>query len=354
MQARSHPPDNTDPLLHPFLQAADETEAQRLLAELIAEHAQPVVREIARSKLYTSRSTPASPAEETDDVCAEVMLQLLSRLRDLRSCTGPESIANFRGYVAAVTFNSCTQVLRRKYPERQRLKNRLRYVLNHDSRFALWEDPQGNSLCGLANWKGGNYPAAHLQPSAGDSTFEQSLYDTPNLRQLPARALLDVLFSLSAQPIAVEELVGVVAKIWGVEDLRAVENKSDEDGDEVWSRFPDSRVNVAVQVERRMYLTALWQEICELRPLQRGALLLNLHDANGQDMLPMFIHVEVVHLPDIAASLDMPAHEFAELWNRLPLDDATIAQRMGLTRQQVINLRKSARERLARRMAKRW
>jgi hypothetical protein len=34
----------------------------------------------------------------------------------------------------------------------------------------------------------------------------------------------------------------------------------------------------------------------------------------------------------------------------LPLDDATIAGLLGLTRQQVINLRKSARERLARRL----
>jgi len=350
----SYPPDNTDPLLHPFLQTADEAEAQRLLAELIAEHAQPVVREIARSKLHATRSASAGVAEETEDVCADVVLQLLSRLRDLRTCAGQESIANFRGYIATVTFNSCTQILRRKYPERQRLKNKLRYILNHDSRFALWEDPQGNSLCGLAKWKGGNYPAAHLQPSAGGSALEQSLYDTPNLLQLPARALLDVLFSLSAQPIAVEELVSVVAKIWGIEDLRVVERKGDEDDGEVWSRLPDSRVNVAVQVERRMYLTALWKEICELRPLQRGALLLNLHDANGQDMLLMFIHVEVARLPEIAASLDMPVHEFARLWNRLPLDDATIAQRMGLTRQQVINLRKSARERLARRMANRW
>jgi hypothetical protein len=38
------------------------------------------------------------------------------------------------------------------------------------------------------------------------------------------------------------------------------------------------------------------------------------------------------------------------LLTRLPLDDLTIAARLGLTRQQVINLRKSARLRLARRL----
>ena len=145
----------------------------------------------------------------------------------------------------------------------------------------------------------------------------------------------------------------MAAKIWDIQDMRQVENDDAGDG-EVWNRLPDPRVNVATLVERRMYLAALWKEICELRPLQRVALLLNLHDASGQDMLPLFILVDIAHLPEIAASLDMPVQEFAELWESLPLDDTAIAQRLGITRQQVINLRKSARERLARRMAKSW
>jgi hypothetical protein len=37
------------------------------------------------------------------------------------------------------------------------------------------------------------------------------------------------------------------------------------------------------------------------------------------------------------------------LWDQLPLDDLSIAARLGVTRQQVINLRKAARARLARR-----
>jgi hypothetical protein len=38
------------------------------------------------------------------------------------------------------------------------------------------------------------------------------------------------------------------------------------------------------------------------------------------------------------------------LWESLPLEDTTIAGRFRLTRQQVINARKSARERLTRRL----
>src|SRR5437879_4280511 len=55
MFTRSRTLENTDPLLHPFLQATDESEAQRLMEQLIGEHAQPLVREIACSKLHTAR-----------------------------------------------------------------------------------------------------------------------------------------------------------------------------------------------------------------------------------------------------------------------------------------------------------
>jgi RNA polymerase sigma factor (sigma-70 family) len=350
MFTRSRTLENTDPLLHPFLQAKDEPEAQRLLEQLISEHAQPLVRDITRSKLHTVRPAATGPIvlQEAEDVCHEVVVQLLSRLRDLRDGSADGTIGNFTGYVATVAYNSCTQSLRQKYPERHRLKNRLRYLLHHDARFALWEDAKGSLLCGLAEWKDAAVPAQPL----GQAGL-QSLQERPNLRQLLPGSLMQVLFPLCGRPIELEELVSAAANIWGIEDLQRIESRDEEDG-EVWDRLPDPRVNVALLVERRMHLVALWKEICELRPLQRAALLLNLHDATGQDMLPLIVLVDVARFSEIAASLDMTKEELADLWDDLPLDDANIAQRMGLTRQQVINLRKSARERLARRMAKAW
>ena len=56
-------------------------------------------------------------------------------------------------------------------------------------------------------------------------------------------------------------------------------------------------------------------------------------------------------MQQIAELLERSPQEFHGLWNRLPLDDLSIAQLLGLTRQQVINLRKSARERLSRHLA---
>jgi hypothetical protein len=52
----------------------------------------------------------------------------------------------------------------------------------------------------------------------------------------------------------------------------------------------------------------------------------------------------------LAGALEMSAEGLAEVWNELPMEDARIAELLGLTRQQVINARKSGRERLARRL----
>jgi hypothetical protein len=99
-------------------------------------------------------------------------------------------------------------------------------------------------------------------------------------------------------------------------------------------------------------LQRLWGEILELPARQRAALLLNLRDADGNGMLALFPLTGVATMRDIATALEMPARELAELWSRLPIEDARIAERLGVTRQQVINLRKSARERLSRRVSR--
>ena len=89
---------------------------------------------------------------------------------------------------------------------------------------------------------------------------------------------------------------------------------------------------------------------CELPARQRLALLLNFKDARGQDLVSLLPYTRTATIEQIAEAIDFPLVEFLRLWNKLPLDDATIAGLLGATRQQVINLRKCARERLERRM----
>jgi DNA-directed RNA polymerase specialized sigma24 family protein len=115
-------------------------------------------------------------------------------------------------------------------------------------------------------------------------------------------------------------------------------------------RLPDPRSNTAGDHERRIWLRDLWREIRQLPPRQRAALVLGLRDEQGGSAAVLLPLTGTASIRDIAEALQLPAERFARLWNRLPLDDAAIAELLGRSRQQVINLRKAARERLTRRM----
>jgi len=83
---------------------------------------------------------------------------------------------------------------------------------------------------------------------------------------------------------------------------------------------------------------------------QRAALLLNLKETSGFGCITLFPATGIASVRQLAAAVEMTPESFAELWNDLPLEDAKIAELLGLTRQQVINARKSGRERLTRRL----
>ena len=96
----------------------------------------------------------------------------------------------------------------------------------------------------------------------------------------------------------------------------------------------------------------LWFEIKALPPRQRMALLLNARDESGESVARLLAATGLAPVDSLAAALGMDEDELNELWDELPLADDVIAARLGLTRQQVINLRKAARDRLARRTSR--
>jgi len=120
--------------------------------------------------------------------------------------------------------------------------------------------------------------------------------------------------------------------------------------DELLAKEADPRASILSELKQRDQLRSLWDEIRELPARQCSALLLNLRDEQGRGVVALFPLTGTATMREIAEVLGMPAERFAELWNDLPLDDASIAELLGVTRQQVINLRKSGRERLSRRL----
>ncbi len=347
---------HSDALLSPFLLATSAAESESLLTRLLAEQAGPVIKGIIRSKLHASDAVDDRHRwQDAEDVYGEVVTQLLARLRTCKSSPGSEAIGNFRNYVAVTTYNACHDYLRHKYPQRWRLKNRVRYFLSHQQELSLWESGDGDWLCGFAAWRlrGKDSPtgAGRLRElQDAPQTLALAGREYKDIRYASLADLLRAIFRQVGTPVELDALVNTVADLQGIKDL-PLATKTDEGEASAGPAEPtsDQRSNVAAHVERCSYLQRLWSEIVRLPPGQRAALLLNLRDVQ-EGVIVLLPLTGVATIRQIAEAVAIPAEEFARLWNDLPLDDATVAVRLGVTRQQVINLRKSARARLARRM----
>ena len=158
------------------------------------------------------------------------------------------------------------------------------------------------------------------------------------------------LFARSGGPIGFDQVVKIAAETWHIHDPPP--ESIDAGGSERDDHFTSSEPRVDLALEQRLFFEQVWREVCQLPVLQRAALLLNLRDSRDGGVISFLPFLGVASKEELARLLEMPHEDFQELWNELPLDDSRIAQMFGITRQQVINLRKTARERLARRMRK--
>lgn len=332
----------SDVLLSPYLNARSEAESESLLTTLLVEHADPLIRKIIGRKL-----NDRFRHQESEDVHGEVVTQLLERLRLCKAASDNVGIQDFRNYVAVTAYNACHEYLRNKYPERRRLKNRLRYLLTHHAAFGLWQTETGNWLGGFGSWITSRMEVASVSKLRQLNDQPEIFASSPVSGESSGAMLIDLLtaiFRNVGEPVEFEALVNSVADLQGIKDHSGPTNLEEQE-----VRLKAAAQDFVVETEQRSYLRRLWSEIVQLPLRQRIALLLNLTDIN-EGVVMLFPLTGVASIRQIAEALAIPADEFSLLWNDLPLEDAAIAIRLGLTRQGVINLRKSARARLSRRM----
>lgn len=323
-----------------FLDAGSEKDAVNALEGLLGDDAVRHIRDVVKRELGGFAAT------HLDDVIGDVRLALMQRLQALRNGRG-EPIENFRGYITRAAEHACYSFLRRRYPERSRFRNRVRYAVAHHASMALERDPSGMWHC--ATRQRVRRAAA---PGAATTFMDDPkafLADRGVNIQAPLPALLDEVLACLERPIELDRLVDALAVVLGIKDVAAATARSADDPDPI-DTIQDPAPAVGAVLEQREQLLRVWNEIASLPPRQRAALLLNLRDPEGGAVLHLLPATGVVTQADIAKVLEMSGRALADLWGRLPLEDRAIAESMGLTRQQVINLRKSARARLMRRM----
>ncbi len=345
-------PMTVDDLLLPLLRAEDD-DARRLIESLVVEHADPLIKPIIRSKLYLFFEQGRH--QDAEDLHGEVLVQLLARLQAFRSRPAENTIGNFRGYVAVTTYNACYEYLRRKCPKYHRLKNRLRHLIRHHPGFALWKSDNTILLCGFDQWRASHRSDTHSARLAQINGDPQSFTQTTLAGRRPERMkladLVSAIFTWLGHPVELDQLANLVARLCGVTEMPVkTESDQDENSPGPFDRLPDPHADVETQVEAKMHLERIWIEIAQLPIGQRMALLLNLRDEKGGNAIALLPITGVASIRQIAEALTIPAVEFVHIWPRLPLDDDAIASRLGLTRQQVINLRLAARRCLHRRL----
>ena len=318
--------ERNDVLLRPLLMAKSETERDDAIADLLSTHVYWRVERILLSRFLRS----SLDEQHREDIRSEILLRLVDRLRRLASDPSALPIESLPDYVSVVAFNAFDEFARRTTPMRARLRNRIRYALRHDGRLAMWETA-GKVLCGRAEWAGRSESASVVGSP------------TQRIERHTIAALLRGLFDEVGSPVAFNDVVQYVACVQGFDDRPRA----------LLAEPAAGRADPSERLADLQYLQKLWEEICALPLRQRIALLLNARDEGGESVMRFLPVVGVASIRQIGNTLAINAEELAGLWPELPLEDTRIAIILQLTRQQVINLRRTARERLLRRMGKR-
>lgn len=334
---------NLDPLLVPFVEAATEEQAELLLVQILCDHVDQLISGILKFKMRACFADSACHGQDRQDIHQEAQLRVLGQLRRLR--IGTHRIASLRDYVAVVTYNTFHEYLRRVHPARSCLKNRVQYVLTHTAGLALWKRGPHSQYGGLESWDEERRDGAGVNPRRQDlvdspARFVKEALTSQDPNHIDLRDLISAIFTWVNEAIELDQLVTIVAGLTGVRDDAAWKQVNSGGAREL----PDARPSVGTELDQRLFLERVWTEIIALPLRQRQALLLSLNEVHG---LPV---VGIARVRHIAEAVGMPAAQLAGIWNELPWDDAAIAQHLGVTRQQIINLRKAARERLTRRM----
>ncbi|HEX6097341.1 MAG TPA: hypothetical protein VF432_13515 [Thermoanaerobaculia bacterium] len=313
------------------LAAARGERVDREIEFLIFRVAQPLIVSILSR--YKGPGAGLAP-QDVDDLTSTIHLRLVAKLRTLPGAAEP--IADFEKYVATLTYNAVNDHLRRVFPARARLKNRLRYTLTHDRRLALWP-VDALLVAGSSDWRGARASASEVMLT--DASCSPAMRRGDRIGDA-----LVAIFGATRSPVIFDALVSFTARLWHV-----TEAETEEAGRSATGMHS---VNGASHLETRQDLRVLWREIQELRPMQRKALLLNLRANDTVNVASLIVLTGIALFDDLAAVLEMSPEALAAIWNDLPLDDLRIASMLQVTRQQVINLRKSARQRLERRMSR--
>ena len=317
------------------------------LAELCLSKIEPVLFRYFSGKLRSSmRYTDDDRAnQDALELASEAKIRILRKLHNSGSGIGTQ-VDEIEAYTRAVARNVFHQYLRSKYPRRLSIKNQCRYLLTHHRELELWKNENDLFLCGLNSFdrQGSRATSIGLSPEV----CEELKSKIGGGRAATTSGLIDAVFLILrhiGRPISLDDLVSAVMETLQITEPVEAPQTTD------LSNMPAPSGSSQNIVETEEFVSRLWREILLLPLRHRAALLLNFRDESGEDLVSSIIANRAASVRDIAAALEIDPERFAQIWKDLPWDDRCIAEHLGLERQQVINLRQSAKQKLRRKLA---
>lgn|GEM_PF-2152740 len=327
---REGEPENDESLV-PYLQP-DETSSEHQLEYLIEKVAKPIVGRIVQHALridsYHTFGT------DSQDLEGDAVVRILARLRTSKADPQHHPISNFNGLVATIAYRVIADHLRTKNRHRTNLEKKIRRLFAANDRLSIWEDDEGNLLCGYVKWRG-----KHSHPKAPDvASLASVVSERGQLKKRNTGELILFILQTVQQPVAFKELVDLIGEVTVVKHTGG---KDSIDTSQNATTPPDDLP------EKRLLLRRLLLEIQKLDINQRRALLLNMTDSYGYS-IEWFLFTRIATEAELAHLLDISIDEFRELLNELPMTDKEIAERFEMDATRVANIRKAVRERLTR------
>ncbi|HXG95384.1 MAG TPA: hypothetical protein VNN73_23830 [Blastocatellia bacterium] len=309
-----------------------------LNVEAIFKDCDPLIKGRIRNKLRVSLDESDGSKRNQDallKVYGEITLKFIEKLTEAE--TGDEAIRNFRGYALALTDNAIATYLNDINPDRRILKDKLRYFLETRQGFAIWKKDE-RLICGLALWQlrtdRPERSAALIDLRNDPALIDRAAVPHKHLDRIKPdewTRLLAAIFNYTGGPVALDDLVNLVAGLLGIKDeFQRASTRTDDDDDYTAYDPPEpGPPRPLTEAMIREYLRHLWQAICLLKPLMRAAYLLSLgtvgKKATSLSMieLELFPAYEVVSKIEIGRLLAITDEQFERLWDELDMDEAS-------------------------------
>jgi hypothetical protein len=275
-------------------------------------------------------------------------------------------IENVEAYAVTVAGHRIADYLRTRRPRHYSVRNSLRYFVRHLPGYAEWQTPAG-LVTGLVEQIGVHEAADAIDVAylvgkpAALPFYRPAGHDIDRMDRVDWDRLLDRIYEHLHKPVLLNDLAAIACAVLQVREARA---------EAVMPDPPDPRQSMP-DLDSRDILRQVWAEIVQLLPRQRIALLLNMGDDGDPGL---FLETGIVDQAGMGAALHLAGEQYGLLWQELPLSpaeraelgggcpgctvllrhvpiaDLLIARLLDATREQVIGLRRKARERLARRV----